>query len=351
MTPVLLTERPTLLAPTPIEDATRREFITGVGAAALAAAFLAACGDGDDGRDAGSDTWTYESQFGPVELPRTIERIVSVDFYSPAALVDIGVTPVAVVNSYFTDVEGNAIPSEYRQPVIEGGAISIGEYWEPDIEAVVGADPDLIIATNDFLPLDSPMREQLERVAPIVTFTARRAGSWLTWSNEIAAILGREDELGRGKSEYERYREEVQERYADLFEGLTFAVFGPQDDQWGVYAKDHFTTAVLQDLGAHFIDEDVPELGLDEDGYPTWLSYEQLRLLNGADVILRYPNTDAAFDALQGNPLWETLPAVQQGRVFTYINLSVTGSYSWAIRNLRDLEQLLADVQARVDAR
>ncbi|MCK9494344.1 MAG: hypothetical protein M0R75_02455 [Dehalococcoidia bacterium] len=82
MTPALLAPPRPLVAPP--EDATRREFITGVGAAALAAAFLAACRDGGNDPDSGSGTWTYESEFGPVELPRTIERIVSVDFYSPA---------------------------------------------------------------------------------------------------------------------------------------------------------------------------------------------------------------------------------------------------------------------------
>ncbi|MCK9494339.1 MAG: ABC transporter substrate-binding protein [Dehalococcoidia bacterium] len=351
MTPTVLTERPTALLTAPPEDATRREFISGVGAAALAAAFLAACGGDDADADAGSGTWTYESEFGPVELPRTIERIVSIDYYSPTALVDIGMLPVTVVSAYLSDPDGGAFPAGYQQAIIDSGAISIGEYWgEFDVEAILAAEPDLIIATSDFLPFDSPLREQMEQIAPIVTFTARRAGSWLTRSDGIAEILGREDELDGLRSEYEQYRDDLRERYADVLDRFTFAVFSPQDDNWGVYARDHFSVGVLQDLGAHFIDEDTPELGLDEDGYPTWLPYEQIRLLNDADIILRHPNTDEVFAALQDNPLWETLPAVQQGRVFTYIKFDATSSYGWAIQNLRDLDQLFAEIQTQVDS-
>ncbi|MCK9494345.1 MAG: ABC transporter substrate-binding protein [Dehalococcoidia bacterium] len=349
MTPALLTPSRPLVAPP--EDATRREFISGVGAAALAAAFLAACGEDEGDADAGSATWTYESEFGPVELPRTIERVVSIDYYTPPAMIDLGVVPVGVVNEYLTDVGGDAIPAEYQQAVIDGGAqrVSMSGYWETDIEAVAAAEPDLIIATTDVLALDAPTREQLEQIAPVVTFTARRPGSWLTRADGLATILGREDEVARLRAEYEEYRDELRERYAGLFDGLTFAVAGFLDDQWGVYAKGHWATEILLDLGAHFIDEDVSELQSDENGFPTWLSYEQLHLLNDADVILRATNADAAFAAVEANPLWKTLPAVQRGRVFSYINFTATGSYGWAMQNLQDFDQILAEVQSHLD--
>src|SRR5690606_22505851 len=153
----------------PSEDATRREFIHGIGAAALAAAFLAACGDDDP--EATSETWTYESEFGPVELPRTIERVVSIDYYTPAALIDLGVVPVGVVSSYFGDADADYIPSRYRETVAQSGARSVDDAsWATAIEAVAAAEPDVIIATSGYLPPDSPIREQLERIAPVVTF-------------------------------------------------------------------------------------------------------------------------------------------------------------------------------------
>ncbi|MCK9494343.1 MAG: ABC transporter substrate-binding protein [Dehalococcoidia bacterium] len=347
MTPALLAPPRPLVAPP--EDATRREFITGVGAAALAAAFLAACRDGGDDSDSGSGTWRYENEFGSTELPRTIERVVSIDYFTPPALIDLGLLPVGVVNDYLS---GEAIPSEYREALIGSGAraVSISAYWDTDIEAVAAAEPDLIIATNDQVPADSPVREQLEQIAPLVALPAHSPGSWLTRSTEIAKILGREDELARLRSEYEEARDEIRERHVALLDQLTFAVFSPFADQWTVSGKGSYSSEVLLDLGAHFIDEDVPELALDETGGNAWLPYEQLRLLNGADVILHTPNTEAAFAALQDNPVWATLPAVQQGMVFPYIKFSATSSYSWAMQNLRDLDALLAEVQAHLDA-
>lgn len=320
----------------------------GVLVAAAAALSLVACGSSSDG-GASSETRLYESEFGTVEIPQQIERVVSVDFYTPAALMDIGITPVGVVNSYFTDLEGKGIPTEYSEAIRDSGAISIGEYYELNLEAIAQAKPDLVIATQDFLPLDAPLRPEIEKIAPIVTFDSRDGEAWRTRSVELAKIFGEEDTLQPLVDEYNTKRDALKESYADVLADTRFTVFVPTLDTWGTYAETHFSTPILRDLGATFREQQDDEINPAK--FPEWFSYEELGRLSNADAILMLETADAeARENVQQNTIWKNLPAVQNGMVFDYIKLNPTGSFGWALQNLDDLDSLLAEIQAKSDA-
>ncbi|WP_449408985.1 ABC transporter substrate-binding protein [Microbacterium maritypicum] len=322
--------------------------LLGLVTASAAVLALAACSAPAEG-DSADGTRVYESAFGDVEIPETIERIVSVDFYTPAALLDIGVTPVGVVNSYFTDTEGVAIPTQYSDAIRESDAESIGEYYELNLEAVAKADPDVIIATSDFLPLDDPLRPELEKVAPIITFEARDGESWRTRATELAEILDKEDVLQPLIDEYDARRDEIKEQYADVLANEAVTVFVANEDDWGTYGDTHFATPILRDLGATFREQADDEIN--EAKFPNWFSYENLDRLANADVILDARSDDDVLAPLATNAIWLNLPAVQNGMVVDYIPLSPTGSFGWASENLEDLADMLAVIQEKVDAR
>ncbi|MFF7293554.1 ABC transporter substrate-binding protein [Microbacterium sp. NPDC008134] len=322
--------------------------VLGLATASAAVLALAACSAPAEGDAAGS-TRVYENEFGSVELPESIERIVSVDFYTPAALIDLGVTPVGVVNSYFTDTEGEGIPLEYIDAIAESDAESIGEYYELNLEAIVKADPDVVIATQDFLPMDDPMREEIEKIAPIITFNARDGEAWRTRATELATILGKEDDLEPLVEAYDTRRDEVAAEYPEILSDYAVTVFGPEPDEWGTYSDTHFITPILRDLGATFREQAEEEVT--EDGFPSWFSYEELDRIANADIIfMRTGVSDEQQAALDANTIWQNLPAVQNGMVFEYIDRGPTGSYGWAMGNLDDLEALFAEVQAKLDA-
>ncbi|WP_087014288.1 ABC transporter substrate-binding protein [Leucobacter sp. 7(1)] len=319
-----------------------------LGGLAAAATILALAACGTPSGDTAADTRTYESDFGAVEIPQDIERVVSIDFYTPAALQDIGITPVGVVNSYFTDTEGDAIPLEYSEAIREAGADSIGEYYELNLEAIVQAKPDLVLATQDFLPLDDPMRPEIEKIAPIITFNARDGEAWRTRSVELAKIFDKEAELQPLVDEYTERRDEIATKYADILANNTFTLLGPDPDEWGTYGSKHFMTPILRDLGAKFREQQDDEVT--KDGFPEWFSYEELGRLSNADIILLRDSPQENIDALAKNTLWNNLPAVQNGMVFDYIDRGPTGSFGWALQNLDDLEERFAEIQSKVDA-
>lgn len=318
-------------------------------AAAATALALTACAAPASNSEDTDATRVYENEFGTVELPETVERIVSVDFYTPAALLDVGVTPVGVVNSYFTDTEGLAIPLSYSEPIRESDAQSIGEYYELNLEAIVQAKPDLVVATQDFLPLDDPMREEIEKIAPIVTFNARDGEAWRTRSVELAKILGKEDLVQPLEQKYNERRDEIKAKYQDLLSDNTITLFAPMETEWGTYSDKHFMTPILRDLGANFREQQDDEVN--PDGFPEWFSYEELNRLSNADIVFTLMNTpDEQLATLEKNTLWNNLPAVKNGMVFEYINLGPTGSFGWAMQNLDDLDERLGEVQAKLDA-
>ncbi|WEK60855.1 MAG: ABC transporter substrate-binding protein [Candidatus Microbacterium colombiense] len=321
--------------------------LAGILAASTAVFALAACSAPADD-DAAGATRVYENEFGTVELPEKIERIVSVDFYTPAALIDLGVMPVGVVNTYFTDTEGVAIPTQYSQAIADSDAESIGEYYELNLEAVAKADPDLIIATSDFLTMDDPLRAELEKVAPIITFEARDGESWRTRATDLAEILGKEDVLQPLVDEYDARRDAIKEEYADILADQAVTVFVPVADEWGTYADTHFSTPILRDLGATFREQTDDEVN--EAKFPNWFSYENLDRISNADAVFVMRGNEEGRANLATNTIWQNLPAVQNDMVFDYIPLSPTGSFGWALENLDDLEDLLAQVQEKVDA-
>lgn len=336
-------------APVPARPRRRLSRLGSLVVAAAVALPLAACGSSAAGDDAAGEERVYTNEFGTVELPETIERIVSVDFYTPAALLDIGVTPVGTVNTYFADTKGEGIPVEYTDAIRDSDAQSIGEYYELNLEAIVKAKPDLVLATQDFLPLDDPMRTEIEKVAPIITFDARDGEAWRTRSTELAKIMGKEDALKPLIERYNSTRDDIAARYADIIDNKAVTVFSPEPDTFGTFADTHFSTPILKDLGTTFREQQDDEVT--EDGFPQWFSYEELGRLSNADVILmRNDAPQEQLDALEKNTIWKKLPAVQNDMVVEYIPRNPTGSFGWALGNLEDLDAMFAKITEKVDA-
>ncbi|RLP77533.1 ABC transporter substrate-binding protein [Mycetocola tolaasinivorans] len=316
--------------------------LAGVALTALAALALSACATGSGAAPASASTREFTTDTGTVTIPKKIDRVVSVDFYTPAALLDLGVKPVGVVNTYF-EKESRGIPDTYREQVQKSDAISIGEYYELNVEAVAQAKPDVIVATDDFLPLDDPMRAQLEKIAPIVTFSARDSLSWKTRADGMADLMGRTEQLATVKKTYEDRLAEVKQAHPSFLDNETMAVFVPTEDTWGTYASTHFTGGVWSDVGARYRDQQPDEIN--EAKFPNWFSFEALDRLNNATVLFsQIPITDIV-PALTDSVLWKNLPAVKDGMVFENIPYSPTGSYGWGTINLNDIDPLLTRVE------
>lgn len=98
-------------------------------------------------------TRTVRHIFGETELPARPERVASLGVEDE--LVTLGVTPVVWA------------AEDYLKPTLPE-VPTAGASYEPNLEAVVAAEPDLILLQQSEGFEDRTMYEQLSRVAPTV---------------------------------------------------------------------------------------------------------------------------------------------------------------------------------------
>lgn len=228
MTLTVLTERPTSLLTAPPEDATRRELITGVGAAALAAVFLAACGDGD-GEEAttspASEFVTVRHQFGETQVPTSPQRVATVGYTENEWLLSFGVRPISY-RYHYGDQPFGTWP--WAQEAL-GDAEPVRLDAELDFELIASLEPDLITAT--WGDLTQAEYDQLSQIAPTVGAhpdIVEREITWEEHARHLGVIFGMEERADEMIAEVPAKMTEVREAHPE-WEGKTaiFAIADP----------------------------------------------------------------------------------------------------------------------------
>lgn len=317
MTPLPLTERPAaLLSTDPIEDATRREFITGAGAVALAAAFIAACGPAEDEETAEpSARRTIETARGSLEVPVNPQRVVTLGATMDLQVADdLGASLVAAGGTEETRV--HVSEQSKRLPVIDSGD------GGPDIEAIIAASPDLILSNTSGSP-DDTTYERLSQIAPtVIPFSDETRDDWR------GSILILADALNRRDAAIERF-EQIDARIADLEgklaekwpNGVKVSVLRITDP--GGVVRSYRTGSgrigleILNDVEGVTITGNALQAETPTSSNVS-LSMERLREADG-DVILYFGPRDKSQAAeliggVTSNPLWPSLAGVQADR-------------------------------------
>lgn len=148
-----------------------------VAALALTGCAAGAAAPGDT--PAAATTVTVEDNHGSIEVPVAPERVVALDNTTFQTLSDWGVTLVAAPKPLMYDL----------WPSLSGGdeVLDVGLHREPDIEAVLSAEPDLIVGGYRFREIYA----QLKDIQPATIETSPRDGQdHMTELKRQTAILG-----------------------------------------------------------------------------------------------------------------------------------------------------------------
>ena len=170
-----------------------------------------------DSEDSSSETVTYESESGPVEIPKNPKRIAALTYGPNVLSLDgdlVGVDQWSKANPLFTE-----------------DLADVTQITEEDPESVLAVEPDLIIAGTNMQNL-----EELEKIAPTVVFTWGEL-DYLEQQIEIGKILGKEDEAREWAEDFEsrasQIGKEIKEKHGEdvtvtMFEtnGTNFYIFG-----------------------------------------------------------------------------------------------------------------------------
>lgn len=239
------------------------------------------------------ETITYESEFGPVEVPENPERIVALT-YAP--------------NLHALDIEMSGVDQwSKNNPLFEEDLEGVAEVTEAEPESILAEDPDLIIAGANMENL-----EELEKIAPTVTYTWGKL-NYLEQQIEIGKLVGKEDETRAWAEDFEKRAADIGSKIKEKHgeettvtvietDGKGFYLFG---EAWGRGTEILYQAMDLK------MPENVQK-AVSSDGYYE-ISQEVLAEYAGDYIVLsRGEETDMSFT---DSEVWQSIPAVQNDNV------------------------------------
>lgn len=256
---------------------------------------LGACSSEEPAGEESSEeeTITYESEFGPVEVPENPERIVALA-YAP--------------NLHALDIEMSGVDQwSKNNPLFEEDLEGVAEVTEAEPESILAENPDLIIAGANMENL-----EELEKIAPTVTYTWGKL-NYLEQQIEIGKLVGKEDETRAWAEDFEKRAADIGSKIKEKHgedttvtvietDGKGFYLFG---EAWGRGTEILYQAMDLK------MPENVQK-AVSSDGYYE-ISQEVLAEYAGDYIVLsRGEETDMSFT---DSEVWQSIPAVQNDNV------------------------------------
>ncbi|MBW0255014.1 iron-siderophore ABC transporter substrate-binding protein [Cellulomonas sp. PS-H5] len=300
---------------------TRRTLTALVAVGAVAA--LAACGTTDEPAAettgttaAGGPVSITDDRGETVELDAPATRVVSLEWMQTEMLTSLGVTPVGAADvAGYTSWVGTVVP-------LEGEPEDVGTRGEPSVEAIAGLEPDLIIGVTSSIPEGA--LEQFERIAPVALFDGADASDPLGYVEDtfrsVATLVGAEDEAEQVVTDTEAHIADNAQKIADAgLEGTPVVFASPYAEGANVTVRMHGPRtafqAVATEMGLGSATEDPGD-----DAYGlSYVDVEGLTALPAETRFLYWGNDDeddVVETVLASNPVWQSLPFVQQGHVY-----------------------------------
>ncbi|AIC96123.1 ABC transporter substrate-binding protein [Shouchella lehensis] len=262
---------------------------------------LSACSTSTEENIEHSDNEVIEHIKGEFVVEDKPERVVVLDVQFLDQMMALDEIPVGTVYAE-TD---NGLP-EYLEEA-PSDATLLGTYLEPNLEAIISTDPDLIIATDTH----EDIYDQLERIAPTIMFD--RMEDWQTVLLSFGTIL---DQTEKAETVIADYTTKVDELKADLEESVGDEVVGlirPRDDMIRLHTTSHRTAQILyDDLGLT-----PPEMATLSSDSSTMISLEVMPDLEADHLFLLQDDTNLDLTAsFQASSVWQGLDAVKNDHVY-----------------------------------
>lgn len=308
-----------------------------VALAALTALALSACGttsveaSSDDAAEPTSqscandttttstDAVTLTDDLGrTVKLDEPAKRVAVLEWQQTEDLLSLCVTPVAVA-----DAEGYSTWDTAEE--LPEGVADVGTRQEPNLDAIFGEDPDLVIV--EVSSPDDEVVSQLEGYdVPVLATVGADAADPIQHMKDtfslIAEATGRSERADVVLDEFDTALAEAKDAVtsADL-DTMDFVYFDGWAQGGNVAIRPFGQGSLFGEIGE--------ELGLNNvwsgEVDPTYgLGQTDVEgLVEVGDAMLIYtgtddPDSDSVVDLLADNEIWASLPAVESGNVYAF---------------------------------
>jgi iron complex transport system substrate-binding protein len=270
----------------------------------MTAIMLVGCGvnSGTSEEKSSEEKVTVTDVRGEVEIPKDPQRIVDLSGNSDILSI-LGYKVVGTANSDAYDY--TKFPS-YLEDTLSGAEI-LGYSMQDtmDVEAVMNLNPDLIVIST----VQEKMYDQLSEIAPTVMIQLEA----LDWKEDVKAfakVFNKEDVANEWLANYEAKAKEAGDKIkAEYGEDTTYLSFLASGGQFFIFDGAGFGSVLYEDMGL------AKPSGMPEQSdisLPV-VTYEGLASINTDYIFLIATAEDLA--QLESNAIWNSLPAVKEGKV------------------------------------
>ncbi|GAB4426612.1 MAG: hypothetical protein OHK0015_07670 [Chloroflexi bacterium OHK40] len=253
--------------------------------------------------------------------------------------ITIPVDPQRVVAGYTTDIDvalvlglpligGPGARGLATQPFVPyqpqeqlASLTRITTFPEANLEQIAALQPDLIIdSVGDYIEGRYAL---LSQIAPTFDVSGPAGDGWRAYLRAVAEPLGRAAQAEQFIAEYEARAADLRARLAERLPNATFALIGAYEPGtvWVSDVQMHPVKVLADDLGLRPA-AIMPATSADRPN----LSLERLDLLDEVNLLfLRVEPLESGagrdrsiHDPLKASPLWQRLPAVQNGGLIEY---------------------------------
>lgn len=272
-------------------------------------------GEEDRGSATGGPVSVEDARGKTIELDHPASKVVSLEWMQTESLVSLGVMPVAVAD----DAEYNSWVANAQ---IDDSVDDVGKRSEPSFNAIMKAGPDLVIA--DTTNPKSVIKRIEEEGVPVLVLDTADASRQLELMREnfttIAEVVGKEDKAEELLGDLDQaIKEAAKDIAASDAAGASFAMADGWAEGGTVSIRMFGDGSMMSDLAEEIGLEQAwpgeadPEWGLattDPEGM-TRLP-DDVRFFYNSPV----PEEDVFGDELEQNPIWTSLPFVEQDHLY-----------------------------------
>ena len=270
----------------------------------LAAMMLVGCGtnSGSNNDKSSEKKVTVTDVRGEVEIPANPERIVDLSGNSDILSI-LGYKVVGTANSDAYDY--TKFPT-YLEETLKGAEILAYSMQDTmDVEAVMNLNPDLIVIST----VQEKMYDQLSEIAPTVMIQLEA----LNWKDDVKAfakVFNKEDVANKWLADYEAKAKKAGDKIkAEYGENTTYLSFLASGGQFFIFDGAGFGSVLYEDMGLAK-PEGMPEQS--DISLPV-VTYEGLASIKSDYIFLI--STPEDLKQLESNAIWNSLPAVKEGKV------------------------------------
>ena len=251
------------------------------------------------------DTKRIQHGLGETDVPVKPTRIVAAGYFVVEAMMALGIRPIAA--------PAVIVDNLLHLPPAEGAIADIGMPNNLNLEAIAALNPDLILTSQIFAGADTyPL---LSQIAPTVVLDANGHTEWQTLTRLCAETLGQEADADQLEADYSAKLQAFKSQLNTRQIQVSVTAFHPE--QITTYGSESFIGTVLEAAG-------LSRPPNQQQGRSNQISMELLNDIDADVLFVMKPqsqtalagNVRAALETMKTNPLWNTLKAVQNNRVY-----------------------------------